>query len=128
MVESVAVKLDPANKVAKLLNVVNWCVDPSESNVNNLSPFTGVTSLYSLIERLIVFPDLSNPVPAVIWPAPENWENVNEVVPTVMLPSVVRTNPESAFVSPSSIKVKAPLVTSVLLSKSFDLLQSPLLL
>ena len=46
--------------------------------------------------------------------------NVRAVVPRVIVPSVVRTQPESAFDVPSSTKVNAPEVTSVpgVLSKS----------
>ena len=59
-----------------------------------------------------VLPDLFNPEPAFICPAPENCSNVSDVLPTVIEPSVVRTKPESAFTVPCSIKVNAPDVTS----------------
>ena len=38
-------KPSPENNVAKESIVVNCSVEPSESRVNNLSPFAGVTSL-----------------------------------------------------------------------------------
>ena len=46
--ELFADKPEPANKVARASMVVNCSVEPSESSVSNLSPFAGVTSLYSL--------------------------------------------------------------------------------
>ena len=42
-----AVSPVPANSVAREATVVSCSVEPSESNVANLSPFTGVTSLNS---------------------------------------------------------------------------------
>ena len=98
-------------------------------------PNTGVTnvlfvnvwdpvSVMTVLSIFIVFPDLSNPVPAVICPAPENWEKAILVVPIIIEPSVVKTNPESALLFPSSINVNAPLVTSASLSKSLVLIQS----
>ena len=72
-----------------------------------------------------VLPDLVNPSPAVIWPAPENCANVSDVVPTVILSLVVNTNPESEFTVPSSIKVNAPAVTSESSLKSSALDHAP---
>ena len=74
-----------------------------------------------------VLPVLFNPVPAVICPAPENWENSKLVVPIVIEPSVVNTKPESALIVPSSINVKTPGVTSLFSSKSVALTHEPLL-
>ena len=74
---------------------------------------------------LIVLPVCERPEPAVILPAPVNCVNTNAVVPNVILPSVVNANPLSAFVVPSSTKVNAPEVTSVLSSKSVALVGAP---
>ena len=50
--------------------------------------------------------------PATICPAPENCVNASEVEPTVIVPSVVNTNPWSAFAVPSSTNTNIPAVTS----------------
>ena len=67
--EFVAVRFPPANKVASAAIVVNCSVDPSESNVNNLSPFAGVTSLKFEISTVKVtspvVPPPLKPTPAV---------------------------------------------------------------
>ena len=64
----------------------------------------------------IVFPDLVKPEPAVINPAPLNCVYSKLVVPTVIEPSVDKTHPVSPLIVPSSTNVKAPAVTSELLS------------
>ena len=64
-----AAKPSPANSVANPATVDNCSVLPSESNVNNLSPFAGVTSLNSDISTVKVTPPDAppplNPTPAV---------------------------------------------------------------
>ena len=67
---------------------------------------------------LRVLPLFVKAEPAVISPAPLNCVNDNEVVPKVIAPSVVNTNPASAFVVPSSTNTYAPLATSAFASKS----------
>ena len=60
------------------------------------------------------------PVPAVIWPAPENCVKVRSEVPSVMVPVVVSTHPEFAFSVPSVMKVNMPEVTSASVSASVE--------
>ena len=71
-----------------------------------------------------VFPDLLIPSPDIIWPAPENWVKLIEVVPKEIVSVFVHTNPKLAWIVPFSTNVKAPLI-SVLLSKSLVLVQLP---
>ena len=75
----------------------------------------------------IVLPVFVRPAPATIWPAPLNCTKVRLVVPNVIVPSVVSTQPLSLFVVPSSTNAKAPLVISVpgVLSKSLARVQAP---
>ena len=92
--------------------------------IRNWSLFTSNDESSTLTSS--VFPLLLNAFPAIIDPAPENWLNVNAVVPNVILPLLVNTNPALAFVVPFSTKVKAPPVTSVFASKSVALVGAPL--
>ena len=92
--ESVAVKFVPANNVASAAIVVNCSVVPSESNVNNLSPFAGVTSLKSEISTVKVtspvVPPPLNPSPAVTPVIPPELGADHDNV-AFCAPSVVRT-------------------------------------
>ena len=72
-----------------------------------------------------VLPDFVKPVPAVIWPEPENCVKVRSVVPTVISSLVVNVKPLSPFTVPSSTKKKAPAVTSESASKSAALVGAP---
>ena len=83
-----------------------------------------VTTVLSIVR---VLPSLSIPFPAVICPAPENWENSIEFVP-MFISSEVTTKPESAFVVPLSTKENEPDVTFVFELKSVALSQEPVLL
>ena len=80
--------------------------------------------LASAVTTSIWLPFFVKPAPAVIEPAPLNWLKKSPVVPTVMLPSVVRTQPLSALTDPSSTNVKRPEVTSALTSASTALDQA----
>jgi len=53
-----------------------------------------------------------SPVPAVKVPAPENCDHGRAVVPSVPPAFAVQTKPQSAFVVPCSIKVKAEVSSS----------------
>ena len=77
----------------------------------NLPPANSKLLLEAAKSTLIVSPVLAIPSPAVIWPAPLNCVNTNAVVPTLIVPLFVKTNPLSPLVVPSSIKVNEPGVT-----------------
>ena len=64
------------------------------------------------------FPFFDNPVPAFIEPAPENWETVKAVEPSVGVPLWVNTKPLLALTFPCSTKTNVPPVNSSLESAS----------
>ena len=61
---------------------------------------------------LTCVPLFESPSPASNEPAPENCVQVIPVVPTVIVPSVEITKPESKLTVPASTKVNVPLVSS----------------
>ena len=86
-------------------------LDAPKYNDNSVESITIPLLLLASIDN--VFPDFVKPLPAVIWPAPENCVNVKLWVPTVSDPSFeVQTNPLSPFTVPSFINVKSPLAVS----------------
>ena len=72
-----------------------------------------------------VLPFFVSATPALICPAPENWVNASEVLPTVIGSFVVSTHAESAFTEPSETNVNRPDVTSALTSQSVARDQEP---
>ena len=85
-------------------------LDAPKSNDNSVESITIPLLLLASIDN--VLPDFSNPEPAVICPAPENWVNDKLCVPTVSEPLFeVHTKPLSPFTVPSVTNVKSPLAS-----------------
>ena len=86
-------------------------LDAPKSNDNSVDSITIPLLDFASIDN--VLPDFSNPFPAVIWPAPENWVNDKLSVPIVSEPLFeVHTKPWSPFTVPSVTNVKSPLAVS----------------
>ena len=71
-----------------------------------------IAVLLEVTLTLTCVPFFERPSPASNEPAPENCVQVIPVVPTVIVPSVEITKPESKLTVPSSTKAKVPGLSS----------------